>query len=294
MSLDVSGASLLGAKLVRIAFSINESPAQMEPVIAAYAAKGIRVLPLACFEGYTPSSTEARNLDTWSDAFGPGGSYWTHHPGGPQVPILSIEFGNETSYGYQYGDGAGSSSYQQRSETYARRLKEAAEAIAARGIKVGLLAQVDDWTGDWVNGMYSAVPNLHQYVAGWVIHPYGPEWRSRVEGLIKQTGAHGAPSTIPIDMTEWGLTTDNGRCLASNYGWNACMGFQEAGTILNTTVSEMKAMLGGRFGMFMLYQVRDQQNSGVSTDREVYFGALGHEDQTKGAFTTAVEALLAS
>lgn len=290
---DMPGAAQLGAKIVRIEFPIQTAPSQMEATVAGYAAKGIRILLLATFTARMPTTTEAQNLANWARSYGPGGTFWADRSDG-QLAVTSIEFGNETSYGYQYDDNAGERSYQERAEDYAKRFKEAAEAIAATGIHVGLLAQADDWTGDWVSGMYSAVPNLSQYVAGWTIHPYGPSWRSRLKDLIEQTTSHGAPSTIPIDITEWGLSTDNGRCLTENYGWNPCMTYQEAAETLRNTVSEMREMLGNRLGLFMLYQVRDQQATGASDEREAYFGALQHELQPKGAYTTAVQQLLAS
>ena len=28
---------------------------------------------------------------------------------------------------------------------------------------------------------------------------------------------------VPLWITEWGLSTDNGRCLSDNYGWDKCM-----------------------------------------------------------------------
>jgi hypothetical protein len=292
MTLDVQGSVLLGAKLVRIEFPIDTPPAQMESVIAGYAAKGIRVLLLASFYGRLPTPAEAQSLAGWAKAYGPGGTFWAGRPDG-QLGVESIEFGNETSYGYQYGDNAGSASYQERAENYARRLKEAAEAISTTGIHVGLLAAADDWTGDWINGMYAGVPNLSNYVAGWTIHPYH-HWRSRLEDLVEQTAAHGAPTTIPIDITEWGLPTDNGNCLGENEGYNSCMPYKEAAGILRSTVNEMRQMLGSRLGMFILYQVRDQQVSGASTDDELYYGALQHELQPKGEYTTAIQELLAS
>lgn len=293
MSLDLPGAVELGAKLVRISFEVGESTAQMEPVIAAYAAKGIRVLPMASFYASMPSPSQAQGLGSWARTFGTGGTYWSSHPANAE-PIQSIEFGNETSMGYQYGSGAGTSAYRERGETYARRFKEAAEAVNASGTHVGVLAQADDWTGDWVNAMFAAVPNLASYVGGWTIHPYGPGWRSRLEGLIKQTGEHGAPATIPIDITEWGLSTDNGRCLSENYGWNSCMSYSEAAQVMTSVVTEMRQMLGSRFGVFMVYQVRDQKATGASSEREAYFGALQHELQSKGAFTSAVQSVLAA
>jgi hypothetical protein len=290
---DLTATTQLGAKLVRIEFSIGTTAAQMQPVIASYAAIGVRVLPLAGFHGTLPTPTQAQNLASWAAAYGPGGTFWADRSNG-NLAIQSIEFGNETSYGYQYGDSSESPSYTTRASSYALRLKEAAQAIATTGIKVGLLAQADDWTGTWVSGMFSAVPNLGTYVAGWTIHPYGTAWESRLEDLVEQTTAHGAPSTIPIDITEWGLASDNGRCLSDNSGWNKCMTDSEGASTLNNTLAGVKRLLGPRFGMFILYQVRDQEPTGATSDSEAYFGALGHELQPKGEYTTAVKTLLTS
>jgi hypothetical protein len=131
-------------------------------------------------------------------------------------------------------------------------------------------------------------------VAGWVSHPYGSGWRNTLEEVISQTASHGAPATIPIDVTEWGLASDNGRCLSENYGWNACMTDQEAAAVLRRTFAEMRQMLGSRLGMFVLYQIRDQSPSGTSTNREQYFGLLQHELQPKGEYTMAAEEILAA
>jgi hypothetical protein len=293
VAIDVPAAATLGAKQVRIEFGIATPAASMATVVAGYAAKGIRVLPLAGFYGTLPSAAAAQNLAGWARAYGPGGTFWAGRSDGA-LAIRSIEFGNETSYGYQYGDGAGSASYTARAQTYAVRLKEAAQAISAGGVKVGLLAQADDWTGGWVNGMYSAVPDLSNYVGGWTIHPYGGGWSTRMKNLVSQTASHGAPATIPIDITEWGIATDNGRCLSDNYGFNKCMSYQEAGSTLTSSVTEMRKTFGGRLRTFMLYQVRDQATSGASGEREKYFGALQQNLQPKGAYTTAVQALMAS
>jgi hypothetical protein len=292
MTLDVGGAAKLGAKIVRIDFGIGETVAMLEPVIAGYAAKGIRVAPLAGFYGSMPTPTEAQDLANWAKAFGPGGSYWAAHGNG-QLAIQTIEFGNETSGGYQYGDNAGEPSYQTRAETYAIRLKEAAEAITASGMKVGLLAVSEDWTGDWMNGMFSAVPNLGSYIAGWISHPYGTGWKTKIEDIISQAKAHGASSSIPIDITEWGLSTDNTSCVSENFGFSSCMTYTQAAETLRKSTKEIGALLGSREGLFMLYQVRDQALPGKGTNRETYMGLLQEELQPKGAYTEAAEELLA-
>jgi len=291
---ELPGAVQLGAKVVRIDMGIEESVAQLEPIIAAYAEKGIRVAPLAGFAGRLPTPAEAQNLASWARAFGAGGTFWAGRSDG-RLAIQTIEFGNETSLSYQYNDNS-PAGYASRAQTYALRFTEAARAIRAANTSVGLLAQGDSGNAGpaWVENMFKAVPGLGALVAGWTVHPYGPNWRVKFAEIISQTAAQGAPSTIPIDVTEWGLTSDNGRCLSENYGWNACMSYQEAAGVLSRTVTEMRQALNGRLGLLLLYQIRDQKPSGESTGREYYFGALQRELQPKGAYTTEVESLLAS
>lgn len=291
---DIPDSQQLGAKVVRMGWGIEATPKELAPVIAQYAAVGIRVAPLAVFAGRIPSAAEAQNLASWARTFGPGGTFWANRSDG-QLAIQTIEFGNETSYSYQYSDDS-PSGYATRAQGYATRFAEAATAIKAANPGVGLLAQGDAGNAGpaWIENMFKAVPNLGALVAGWTIHPYGPGWRPRLEALVKTTAAQGAPSTIPIDITEWGLSTDNGDCVYENYGWNTCMTYQEAAEVLNRSVSEMRQTLNGRLGLFLLYDVRDQQAAGASNNREAYFGALQHETGTKGAFTEAVKALMSS
>jgi hypothetical protein len=291
-SQDYAGAAILGAKVVRITMPIEVPASAWEGIIANYAAKGMRVEPLASFYGRIPSVAEAQNVATWAKAFGPGGTFWAKRSDG-NLAVRSIEFGNEASYGYQYGDSAGAASYTARAKSYAIRFKEAAEAISATGIKVGLLADADDPTGDWMNGMFAAVPNLGNYVGGWISHPYGTGAKSKLMGVINQTAAHGASSSIPIDVTEWGISTDGGTCVYENYGMNPCMSYQEAGEQLKRGVNEIKSMVGSRLGLFLLYQVRDQAPAGSSNNRESFFGLLQQSDAPKAGYTQAVQELLA-
>jgi hypothetical protein len=289
---EPNGAAQIGVKIARVDFTIGASAAEIEKFILSYAEKGIRVAPLASFTGRMPSPTEARNVASWAMAYGPGGTFWAHRTDG-NLAIQTIEFGNETSGGYQYGDEAGDSSYTARAETYAVRLREASEAIKATGMKVGVLAVGEDPTGDWMNGMFSAVPNLGSYVGGWVSHLYGPEWRIKLEDLINQSAAHGAPATIPIDVTEWGMAGENTTCVTEDYGWNPCMNYQETGETLRSSVGGIRKMLGSRLGLFIFYQLRDERNAGETQSPFYYFGVLQKDWQPKGAYTTAAEEILA-
>jgi hypothetical protein len=291
----------LGAHTARMEFEIDTPASQMGPTIEAYARAGIKPLLLASFHGTLPTTADAQNLASWAAAFGPDGTLWQNKSFPANTAVTDIEFGNETSYAYQYSDTSKASnwyalsSYASRAQTYALRFKDAQVAIQAANPKVGLLAQADD--GDsgssaWVDSMFAAVPDLAGRVAGWTIHPYGPKWQTKIDKLVSSTAAHRAPGTIPIYVTEWGLASDNGRCLSDNYGWNVCMTFSEASTTLNSTVSAMKERYGSRLAAFYLYQAHDQAATGTSTNRESYYGAFQSNEASKGAYTTTVESLL--
>jgi hypothetical protein len=286
----------LGAHTARLEVAINTPASQLAPTIEAYARAGIRPLLLASFDGTIPSSSEAQNLGTWAAEFGPGGSLWTGKTYPAGTAVTSIEFGNETSYSYQYSDDS-SSGYATRAQDYAIRFKEAQASIQAVDPSVGLLAQGDPGNApgtSWMDNMFKAVPNLGQLVAGWTVHPYGPNWQSAMDKVLSSAKADGAPSSIPLDVTEWGLSTDNGRCLESNYGFNACMTYQEASTTLQSTVTAMLARYGSRLAAVYLYEAHDLKATGTSTEREAYFGALQSNEAPKGAYTATVESLLSA
>jgi hypothetical protein len=293
----------LGAHTARMEFSINTPVSQMESTIGAYAQAGVRPLLLAGFEGRLPSTGEAQNLASWAAAFGPGGTFWQGKNYPTSAALTDIEFGNETSYSYQFSDTSNASnwyalsSYAARAQNYALRFKDAETAIQASNPNVGLLAQADDGgsgTPTWVNNMFAAVPDLASRVAGWTVHPYGPQWEATINRLVSSTKAAGAPSSIPIYATEFGISSDNGRCLQENFGFNKCLSYAEAASTLESSISAMRAKYGGRLRDVYLFQARDQQATGSSTEREAYCGALQTNQATKGAYTTAVEGLLTS
>jgi hypothetical protein len=142
--------------------------------------------------------------------------------------------------------------------------------------------------------MFDAVPDLASRVAGWTSHPYGPRsnWEPRLSRLASQTAARGASSAIPIYITEWGVASDNGRCLSDNYGWNRCMTYAAAASALRSTVADMRAIYGTRLHAFFVYQGHDQRASGATSQRENYFGALRSNLSDKGAYSAAVRSFL--
>lgn len=280
---DLLGVSDLHARLVRLAFSAAEPGAPwLAEWDSLYAEHGAAILPLATFDGRMLSPAEAKGLVALDRL-----------PG-----VRDVELGNETSYGYQYGDGYQDASYRERARVYALRVKEAAEALAPHGI--GVLAQAEDGGSGspvWVDEMFAAVPDLSRYVAGWTIHPYSNQRTAaepdtlgvpKMQRMVADLAAEG-DTTTPIDVTEWGVASDNGVPLDDG----ARLTYAEAAQIVGETIPRLIAAAGSHpVADFLVYQLRDQRQAGSGDDHEWYFGALTHTDGSKGAYTTAIERLL--
>jgi hypothetical protein len=296
---DAGTIKSLGADVVRVEFDIGTPVSQMRQSIGAITSAGARPLLLAGFQGRMPTVAEAQNLANWAAEFGPGGSFWAGRSDGG-LAVHQIEFGNETSYGYQYGDGYGDSSYASRAELYATRFAQAHSAIAMTRRSVGLLAQADDGgsgSANWVNHMFDAVPNLGALVDGWTVHPYGPRdrWQPKIDRLIMQTASRGASSRIPIDVTEYGISTDNGASLSDNYGWPVNTTYAQAASALHDSVAAMRQdpAIGPRLRLFIIYAAHDLGTPRSSADRERYFGVLQANLAEKDAYTAEVRQLFA-
>lgn len=282
----------LGAKLARVDFQIGRSVASMRPVFASLARRGTRVLPVAGFAGRLPTVAQARSLRRWSDEFGAGGAFWRNRSDG-RLAIRDIEFGNETSYKHQYGDGADSPSYQARARAYGRLANIALDALS--GTPTGLMVQADDGGlgPTWVDNMLSAAPALGKRVSAWTVHPYGDMWMERLRRLVESTRAAGAPDDVPIAVTEWGLASANGRCLTDNYGWNRCMTYDKAAATARSAITGVSQYLGGRLRTFIVYAAQDLDFHGRTRQREDYFGVMTVDQREKGPYTRLLRGLFA-
>ncbi len=286
----------LGAGLVRVEWPVWQPPEKLQRTIAAYAAAGVKVQPLAGLPGGMPTADQAANLRNWALRFGPKGTFWKR-PEGRRLAITAIEFMNETSFGYQYGDNPGDASYAARAQEYALRARDA--AVALRGTGVRLLVQADDAgskRSTWVNEMFAAVPDLQNYAGGWIVHPYGPTGTDRIQRMIADLGANGVPlDSIRVYITEWGLSTDDGRMLDDNYGYPRDMTFGAAAKTLDDTLASWRSAFGAYLKQVILFQDFEWHASGASTDRESYFGLLRSNLSDKGLYTTQVrDEILAS
>jgi hypothetical protein len=302
-AMELPSISALGAKTARLEFDIDTPAADLAPFMDSYAKAGIRPLLLAGFAGRSPSAADARNLATWAAAYGPGGTFWQGKTYPANTAVTQIEFGNESNQAYQYPALASdpnwpsSPTYAGIAAAYATGFQQAAQAVSAVNAKVGLLAIGDtpgNWTS-WMSNVYKAVPHFDGLVAGWVMHPYGPSsrWQPNMDTSLAILASHGAPSTIPVVITEYGIASDNGRCLDDNYGWDTCMSYDAAGAALSSTVAGMRARYGSRLAAMYLYQANDQRSSASTSNREAFFGGLTSGGAPKGGYTAAVKALLA-
>jgi hypothetical protein len=293
----------LGAKAARMEFDISTPAADLASAVDNYAKAGIQPLLLAGFHGRTPTAAEARNLASWAAAYGPGGTFWAGKNYAARTAVTHIEFGNESNQSWQYPALASdpnwpaSATYKNIATQYALGFKEAATSIKAANGGVSLLA-IGDTPGNWASWMdtvFATVPDFSSYVGGWVMHPYGPtaRWQPNMDNALSMVASHGAPSTIPIFITEYGIASDNGRCLDDNYGWDKCMSYDQAGSALSSTVTAMRARYGSRLAGMYLYQAHDLKSSTASSSREMYFGGLTLDGTAKGGYTTAVKSLLA-
>ena len=126
------------------------------------------------------------------------------------------------------------------------------------------------------------------------VRPTG-RWEPKLDRLIAHTAANGAPATIPIDITEYGLSSNNGLALTDNYGWPVNQTSAQAAAALDSTVAAMRAdpAIGPRLRMFMLYSAYDLGASLGANNRERFFGALTGGLGEKGAYSAEARELFA-
>ncbi len=311
----------IGAKYVRTGFGIGTSTSTIDAAVAAYHAKGTSMILLADFHSRIPTTAEAQSVATWAARYGAGGSYWVGKSN-PR-PVKWIEFGNETSYNYQWTDNS-TAAKQQRARDYAQRYKEARTAMNGAGSvasSVGLLYIADGNVSDWLSQGFTQVPGLAGMVAsaggGWVVHPYAPltqpvdssgtvAWPSDrtfpniMNSVISDLAARGvtAGPSSPLFITEYGISSDDGRTLQDNYGWPRNMTLAQAGAAIQAIENSVRTTYAGKVRLFTVYSDRDLEEPGASTDREKYFGSLRRNNWAltggeKGAYSTAVRSIMA-
>ncbi|HEX4435570.1 MAG TPA: hypothetical protein VH061_02125 [Solirubrobacteraceae bacterium] len=281
---DLTAVSTLHAKLVRLTLSAPEEGASwLDEWDKRYRERGVQVQPLVTFNGRVLTAAEAKAL-----------------VGLDRLPgVTNVELGNETSYSYQYKDNFAATSYKERARLYAVRVKETAEVLNPHGI--GVLAQAEDGgsgSSTWVKEMFASVPNLSRYVAGWTIHPYSnqrspsePDTNGvpKMERMVANLAEQG-DTTTPIDVTEWGESSDEGQTLDNG----THLTYTEAAQIAETMIPKLIAAAKRHpIASFLVYKDRDLKAHKSTSEHEAFYGALTSTGGTKGAYTTAIQKLMA-
>lgn len=254
-------AARLGTVLIRQEFDLDTPVAEVAADVAYAKARGIETITQVGIRPGIPSPARSVQACAW--------------------PGKYLEFGNETGFSYQGTQNEG--------EAYGRAAQAVAQCAGGR-----LLVQADDGnTGSgWTGAVLRGGPQLGSLVAGWTIHPYGPRsrWFPRMERAINELGVAGVRDPNMF-VTEWGISSDDGRGLEDNYGFATNLSYTAAGELIRSNVTDMLVQFP-QIKAFTYYQVTDQQGSG-SGQREHYFGATKNDGSDKPGLTDDVRFLLA-
>ena len=112
--------------------------------------------------------------------------------------------------------------------------------------------------------------------------------------MITQTAAKGAPTTVPIAVTEDGVATDDGRKLKDNYGYPANLTYAKAAEILSSKLRDVQTRYGSRISMYLIYQSHDSRPHGATKTRRTTSARCGRTSADKGNWSAYLRALFTS
>ena len=206
--------------------------------------------------------------------YGPGGSFWQANPRLPVRPIVWYELWNEPYFASGNRDPG----------VYARLVRAAVVAGRAANPAVRFLIEAaasyqtsTSGSGDWIGGMYAAVPNLGSYYDGLAVHPYGGDPATdpspgdmdtdpvgEVDQVHQELVAHGDGSK-PLWVTEIGWSTCAGADL--------CVTEAQQASYLRTFLSLAGTAWKPYVRAVFVYALRDSAPH-LRSDREAWYGLL--------------------
>lgn len=221
--------------------------------------------------------------------------------GGGTTSFFGVEYGNEDAFKHNNPNWSSPTP-----ASYAQGAKAIGQVCKAAGVPFGIQIGSDALRGaTWINGMYSAVPDLNSYFDAWIIHPYGPPhgfpratgmmWGDdQVSRAITDATAHGSQNK-DWWITEFGIAFAYPSKIAlspHNYGWAYDMSPDEAADGLLASEAMWSQKLGAKLKIVSIYH--DFDTHGVGSGRESYFGTVKADRSTKGRYTDAVKQRLAA
>jgi hypothetical protein len=217
--------------------------------------------------------------------YGPNGTFWKANPSVPYRPAAYFELWNEP-YWYLFNQAGTDPG------VYARMVKAAGQAGKAANPDAKFLIEAD-LTGyetsskqvEWIDTMYSAVPDLNNWFDGVAVHPYsqprapdvyspGARWDfERIKDIHQKFINHSAGDK-PFWLTEIGwptCTADASKCVSESV---QASDTQQMFQILKTSdfASFVKAVF--------LYNYRDP-SSQTASNMENWFGLLRGDGSAK-------------
>ena len=277
--IDYRATRSLHPKLVRVGgLSASMSRAEIESIANQYSALGTRIIALVDFNSAPPSEADSRNLGSWATV-----------PG-----LEAIEFGNEPWIAPQHG-GYFPETYNQANPSdpynvYASRFKVAQQAVAAANPNMTLIAVGDSANTNHRPALktFQAMQAIGVKPNAIQIHPYGPGYANRLADAKRDLTDMGWQNNTDIWVTEVGVSTDDGRPLNNNYGWNTAMTYNEAGSTLRAITT---GLASGGVKRIIIYMGTDYRAPGESNEREYYFGLTGSDGSDKGSLSTTARQL---
>lgn len=265
-----------------------------DAVVRAATQAGLMVLPIlddaptwaSPGQGCLPSEPAAYASFTAATVarYGPDGEFWRENPDLPQRPLRWYELWNEPWTAACNGNAA----------TYARLVVAAVTAgrHASPGARFLIGADTSvpaegGTRGDWLDGMYAAVPDLGRYFDAVSVHPYGgnpdvytpigdtDHQPGRVEQLHAELAAHG-DGNKPLWVTEIGWSTCSGTSGCVTEAGQA----QYLDEFLHDAVTIWRSYVRAVF----VYDLRDIAPSPADA-REAWFGLLRPDLSRKPAWT---------
>jgi hypothetical protein len=226
--------------------------------------------------------------------YGPGGTFWRANPRLPARPAIWYELWNEPYYAIHNRDPG----------LYARLVKAAATAGRSANPAARFLIEADAFyttpggsVGDWIAGMYAAVPDLNRYFDVVAVHPYGGDPTIdtpdgdvttlpalRLARDRQEFVAHGAADK-PVWITEIGWST----CV----GDSVCVSEAQQAAYLKSFLSLARTSWSSYVRAVFVYDLRDSAPA-PADDVGAWFGLLGAKLSHKPAWQVLRDAATAA
>jgi polysaccharide biosynthesis protein PslG len=223
--------------------------------------------------------------------YGPGGAFWRAHRELSPRPIVWYELWNEPYYADHNRDPG----------VYARLVRAAVTAGRAANPAARFLIEGDTTyetlagnTGDWIAGMYAAVPDLGRYFDALAVHPYGGN-----PAVYTPSDASGQPGRIELAHAELVAHGDGAKPLwVTEIGWSTCSGAEgcvseaQQASYLKEFLRLARTTWSSYVRAVFVYDLRDSASR--PDDREAWFGLLAPDLSPKPAWQSLHDAATGS